>query len=534
LDDYVLTVKVDDAEGGTDTATVNISLTNVNDPPVDDDETHSFTEDVGPFVATGDALANASDADGDPLTVSNGTGSALAGTYGTLNLAANGAYTYTLNNAGEAVQGLNASDVVHDVFNYTVSDGQDENASKIDITITGADEPPVIYQDGAKWQVQDTVIQPKNGNIVFTPGGSIHFDLYVKENATDPRASLSLDPRSKFFDTGLIASIQVIVIDGDESVFRVTMTNNTGQDVTVSQSKQLGLDWTGVSSSQDKIYLINSDEYVLLNNDGQSVKLATVEGLFSDTTAVTSDDDRLWLSESKEGAELVNGSPQTGEPGQVVIGSDGIDIIYGNSGVNSVSVNNDTLSGGAGNDLIDGRAGTDTLDGEAGNDVLFGGLGNDILIGGEGNDILGGGYGNDTLSGGNGNDTLRGDSGNDILTGNAGADTFQWLSGDQGSAPAADTIMDFNPSTVAADKDVLDLKDLLSGEHSAGSLAAFLSFAPSGSDVMLSVHTQGSGSVDQTILLKDVTIAQLAGTHSQDSAGVITNLLEQGKLITDV
>ena len=434
-----------------DTATVNVTVTPVNDPPVDDDELHSFTEDVGPFTAGGDALANASDVDGDQLTISAGTGPAIAGTYGTLNLAADGTYTYTLNNSGAAVQGLNAGDVVHDVFNYTVSDGQSgENASKIDITITGSDEPPVIYQDGAKWQVQDKVIQPKFGNILFNPGGEIHFDLYVKEGNVSARANLSFASNSKFFDVGLTANIQEIVIDGDESIFRVTLVNATDVQKTVSQNDQLTLVWDGIKENVDHIYLINSDEYVLLNNDGHSVKLATAEDLFLDTNA-SLNDDRLWLSENESGGELVNGSPQTGEAGESVDGGNGIDVIYGNSGINSASVKNDTLSGGDGNDVIDGRAGTDTIDGGLGDDTLFGGLGNDLLIGGAGNDVLAGGYGADTFD----------------LTG-GGKDTLLYHS--VSASEGQDVAIGFHVGNVTTDTnaDVLNIHDVLAGTVASG------------------------------------------------------------------
>ena len=97
--------------------------------------------------------------------------------------------------------------------------------------------------------------------------------------------------------------------------------------------------------------------------------------------------------------------------------------------------------------------------------------------------------------------------------------------------------VDFNPTTVAANKDVLNLSDLLQGEqHTVGSgnLSSYLTFAQTGADVTLSVQSTGiAGQVDQKIVLQGITMAQLAGSNPADSAGVIANLLANNKLITD-
>jgi len=235
-----------------------------------------------------------------------------------------------------------------------------------------------------------------------------------------------------------------------------------------------------------------------------------------------------------------------------LVGSSANDGMYGLAG-------NDTLAGGLGNDLMDGGAGIDTLDGGAGNDVLAGGLGNDSLIGGlgddrlrgnegddtldggDGIDRLEGGAGNDTLLGGIGTDTLLGGLGNDLLTGGADSDVFAWQLSDRGAfgAPAVDTVTDFDPATAVAGGDVLDLRDLLLGEHQAsgaGSLAGYLHFELAGSDTKVHVSSTGGFSggyvtsqEDQTIILQGV---DLVSGNSNDQQ-IIQNLLNANKLITD-
>ena len=79
----VITYTVSDGNGGTDTSTLTLSMIAVNDAPVDGDETDSVTEDTTLTVAdgaTGDLLNNATDVDGNTLTITGYTIAGIAGT----------------------------------------------------------------------------------------------------------------------------------------------------------------------------------------------------------------------------------------------------------------------------------------------------------------------------------------------------------------------------------------------------------------------------------------------------------------------
>ncbi len=223
---------------------------------------------------------------------------------------------------------------------------------------------------------------------------------------------------------------------------------------------------------------------------------------------------------------------------------------YGNEFVGTqIDLNYNVIATDGDNDAVAGQLGItltrdaitttgDNLTGTVGDDVLIGTSANSTLSGGDGNDVLAGNSGNDSLTGGNGNDILIGGAGSDNMTGSAGSDTFKWNNGDQGSGAApTDTVTDFNTAAVASGGDVLNLKDLLVLENHTvgnGNLGSFLSFAQTGADVTLTVHSQGAaGPVDQTIVLQNTSMTALAGANTADSAGVIANLLSQGKLITD-
>ncbi len=171
--------------------------------------------------------------------------------------------------------------------------------------------------------------------------------------------------------------------------------------------------------------------------------------------------------------------------------------------------------------------------------------GNDSLAGGDGSDLLDGGNGADLLAGGDANDLLIGGRDNDVLDGGAGADVFQWRLADAGAAgaPAIDRIDNFDSNNVAANGDVLDLRDLLVAETTSATLDRYLDFNVNGGNTEIRISSTGAfsggtysaGSEDQRIVLQGVDIrASLGlGVAATDNQ-IIAELINRGKLITDV
>src|SRR5439155_899651 len=150
----VFSYTVSDGNGGTSTATLTVTVTGTNDAPTATANTAAVREDVT-LSASGNVISNDSgfgvdsDPDGDALAVSavNGAagnvGAPVAGAYGSVTVAAGGAYTYTLNNASAAVQALAAGQTVTDVFHYTASDGHGGTATAdLTVTVTGTNDAP--------------------------------------------------------------------------------------------------------------------------------------------------------------------------------------------------------------------------------------------------------------------------------------------------------------------------------------------------------------------------------------------------------
>ncbi|RBP46029.1 VCBS repeat-containing protein [Roseimicrobium gellanilyticum] len=181
----VFNYTANDGSTNSASATLTITIFGANDAPVAIADTNWAQEDG--VDASGNVLQtlphngapsgvfsdNAdTDADAEPLTVSsvNGVpgnvGAAVAGTYGTLTLAANGAYSYILNDAHAAVQALDVGETITDVFNYTANDGSTNSApATLTITIFGTNDAPVANAD-TNWAQED--VSDASGNVLQT------------------------------------------------------------------------------------------------------------------------------------------------------------------------------------------------------------------------------------------------------------------------------------------------------------------------------------------------------------------------------
>ncbi len=125
----------------------------MNDAPVDGNETNTATEDVTLTVAdgaAGDLLNNATDVEGNPLTITGYTIAGIGGAQavgsavtipgvGSITINANGSYTFVpVANYNGAVP----------VITYTVSDGQGgTDTSTLTLTVAPVNDAPVAVND---------------------------------------------------------------------------------------------------------------------------------------------------------------------------------------------------------------------------------------------------------------------------------------------------------------------------------------------------------------------------------------------------
>jgi len=145
--DYV----VGDGAGGTDTGSVTLTVTSVNDPPVANDDVASTPYQTAVAVPV---LANDTDVDGGTL----GVVSVGAATNGTVTIGPGGSVTYT------PAAGYSGPDA----FRYTVGDGAGGTATaSVSVTVGAAPPPPSPFhvgdldrsatKSGSRWTARVTI-----------------------------------------------------------------------------------------------------------------------------------------------------------------------------------------------------------------------------------------------------------------------------------------------------------------------------------------------------------------------------------------
>ncbi len=145
-----LAVTATDQDGSNDSANLDVQI--VDDVPTAEDDADSLSEG-GPISTDGNVItgvgtdsgAGGADTEGaDGAQVGN-PGS-YDGTYGTLVLAADGSYTYTLNALGQSViETLGEGETLSDSFDYTLVDGDnDSDGAVLTITLNGTDDGVTI------------------------------------------------------------------------------------------------------------------------------------------------------------------------------------------------------------------------------------------------------------------------------------------------------------------------------------------------------------------------------------------------------
>jgi len=194
------TYTLSDGEGGTDTATLDITVNAVNDVPVANPEINSTDEDTQLVVAAAaGVLSNDTDPDGDTPTVTEynvggnsvTVGNPLILTEGNLTIAADGSYifdpapdfngpvpavTYTISdgNGGEASSTLTIT--VDPVNDAPVAEDDSQSTpmnTPVAVPVLNNDHDPedgdLIILDVNTTGTDGTVVWDENGTVIFTP-----------------------------------------------------------------------------------------------------------------------------------------------------------------------------------------------------------------------------------------------------------------------------------------------------------------------------------------------------------------------------
>ena len=127
---------IDDGSGGTDTATVSIVVTPVNDAPVARNDIASTDENAS--ITIPNVMANDSDVDGDSISILSFDSVSVQG--GTVRHDGDGTFTYT----------PRANFHSSDSFSYQISDGNGgTDRAIVEISVAAQNNPPVAVDDTA-------------------------------------------------------------------------------------------------------------------------------------------------------------------------------------------------------------------------------------------------------------------------------------------------------------------------------------------------------------------------------------------------
>ena len=349
IDSFVY--QIDDGEGGTGTATVDVTvLDKPNEAPTATNDSATTTIDTPAAI---NVLDNDSDPDDDFLTVTIDQ----QPSNGTVNVNGDDTITYTPNAAFEGL----------DSFVYKIDDGNGGfDTAVVDVSVSGFSPTPVLISLETSANLSNKVLPTQ--------------DVTLNGTFFDPN---STDSHTVLIEWGDGTQSTVLVNAGDPQSFAATHQYATGglfaAKVTVTDSTNLASNELGVTSVVTGFRLHNRVLEIIGTDDNDHISTVMVGGNMRLT------------------ASFIAGM-HAFDPADV-------------DAIHSMMF--------SGNDFF--GSGTDVpinmvIDAGTGNDHVFAGAGDDVLLGNDGHDYFLGSYGNDIMVGGADNDTLYG--GNTILDGN--------------------------------------------------------------------------------------------------------------------
>ncbi|HEB96924.1 MAG TPA: tandem-95 repeat protein, partial [Sedimenticola thiotaurini] len=458
---------ISDGNGGTDTATVTVTIVGENDPPVAvDDMILTNIVDGSSVPVPGDALlANDSDVEGDPLSVtstSNPVEGALSGS-DPVEFTPNYGFGTSATTLTEA-----------DLYSGTDSEGNPLNNDASSAIEFGRNlfGMPSTQPDASGYIESDHVADPSLASARFI--GEIR-DLASTTGVND----------QDWIKVSLRAGETIILdIDFGDDGDRNVGTDDNDVDTEIALYDANG---TRLAYNDDSAPGVGGDGSVKSGYHSRSLDSFLSHQVDSDGDYYI----RVGAYDnSANGVEVDNGNYQLWmsiQDPQLDSGSFEYSISDGNGGMDTAAATIEFVDAGQVN-------GTDA---------------NEILVGHDGAGSI--------LDGGAGDDVLIGGDAADVLTGGSGADVF--VVQDNGSA--VDRITDYN----AAEGDVLNLADLLSGtgvsDQSIGDYVKIdangdLMLDPTGSGTFSNnpadaiSHLDGVGAGDTvTLLIDDQTAVNL-------------------------
>jgi VCBS repeat-containing protein len=341
----------------TDTATLIITVTGINDAPVAVNDTDTVNEDATVTRSSGSNLLMDDDSDADDddsFTVTqiavtgqsnsavdagssyNSNGTSITGTYGTLTVGADGTYTYVADQS--AADDLDLNDPATDSFTYTISDGDTTDTATLIFTVTGVNDLPTASNN--------TITTNEDTNHVFSTNDFNFIDVddsgslnKIKITSLEDNGALQYYNGSAWVDVTLNQEITATDITNDKLRFKPD-TNENGTSYT-SFEFQVS-DGTAYSSSSYtmtvNVTAVNdapsaTNDTVSVNEDATTTVSSASSGVIDDNDTDPDSSDTLTITNiahTNGNTESVtasttysNGQTIIGTYGTLTIGADG-------------------------------------------------------------------------------------------------------------------------------------------------------------------------------------------------------------------
>ncbi|MEM7286798.1 MAG: tandem-95 repeat protein [Actinomycetota bacterium] len=440
--------RICDTTGNCATATVNVTVNGVPDPPIALNDSGATTEDDSVTI---NVALNDSDIDGDlnPSSASTWTSPASGETSDN----GNGTITYTPDPDFFGVDGFDyricdfTGTCSVATVTVTVSSVPDTPTARDDdrsigedqavtIDVAANDSDPDGYMNPASASPTTT---PASGNtttnadgtITYTPSanffGADSFDYRICDT-TNRCATATVDITVNPIPDPPTARDDGAATDEDQPVTISVAANDSDPDGDMNQSSAAASTTPGFGTTQTNFdgtitytpnagfFGVDSFDYRICDDSGRcAVATVTVS-----VGAVGPPPDCFGLTPTIVAV-----------PGVVTYGTDGADVIVGTAGPDEIHGlgGDDVICGLAGADIIRGNGGRDMINAGGGADMVWGGKSGDLIKGSTGPDLIWGNSGHDTIFGNKGHDTILGGKGRDILRGNTGADILRGNTG---------------------------------------------------------------------------------------------------------
>ncbi|EIC31464.1 VCBS repeat-containing protein [Methylomicrobium album BG8] len=344
-----LAVAVTDVDGDSANSTLNIHI--VNDVPDAIDDTNAQAASENQITLTGNVFTN--DVLGADVTANPITPATLTGLYGTLELAADGSYTYTLDPNGEAFLALGGGGTAVETFPYTLTDADgDSDTAVLTLNIENINNGVAITNltpaaEGGDVAVNESHLadgSSPNAAALTQPG---NFTI----SAPDGVGNLTIDGHPVITD-GVFAATSFTTGLGNT----LTITGYDSNTGTVSYTYTLTDNETH-AAGQGTNSLFENLDVVLTDLDGDSTQSTLAVNIIDDVPVAVDDVDSIASGVGPATGNVITDAE--GDGGADTRGADGAAVTAVAS--NNIPANSDGSADGSGNFQVAGQYGVLTL-----------------------------------------------------------------------------------------------------------------------------------------------------------------------------